>query len=211
MDCRECARSLEEDWKHCPFCGCTSNAEAADRHSSSGITGAHVRHQVFEVIVRQALSGAPWKDICAGPMQLNNISIEEVEWEISRRFRSVSRDAQDDDFLGLPDVRRKLLLLVDDLENLLSEIPKRAIMPDLGQAAVRMEAIIARIPQAVSCKDAIMALWRLHDRMLQLAFQTETCELDIDLSNLIREMILTGIKAPSYKRFESRNYDSGRS
>lgn len=211
MDCRECSRLLQEDWKHCPFCGCTSNAETAGRHKDSDTYGAHVRHQVFEVIVRQALSGADWKDICAGAMQLNNISIEEVEWEISRRFRSVSRDAQDDEFLGLPDVRRRLLLLVDDLEHLLSEIPKRAIMADLAQAAGRIEAIIARIPQTVSCKEAIASLWRLHDSMLQLAFQSETLELDIDLSNLIREMILTGIKAPSYKRFESRNFDSGRS
>lgn len=211
MDCRQCSRSLQEDWKHCPFCGCTSDAEAGDRRNGSGTYGAQVRHQVFEVIVRQALAGARWKDICAGPMQLNNISIEEVEWEISRRFRAFSRDAQDDDFLGLPDVRRRLLLLVDDLENLLKEIPKRAIMVDLGQAAGKIEAIIARIPQEVSCKEAITSLWRLHDNMLQLAFQTETCELDIDLSNLIREMILTGIKVPSYKRFESRNYDSWRS
>lgn len=41
--------------------------------------------QVFEVIVRQALAGAPWREICAGPMQVNNITPEEVEVEVQRR------------------------------------------------------------------------------------------------------------------------------
>jgi phosphoribosylaminoimidazole-succinocarboxamide synthase len=44
-----------------------------------------VRAQVFEVIVRQALAGAPWREICAGPMQVNNISADEVEAEVTRR------------------------------------------------------------------------------------------------------------------------------
>ncbi len=47
--------------------------------------GAGVRAQVFEVIVRQALAGAPWQKICDGPMRVNNISIEEVEEEVRRR------------------------------------------------------------------------------------------------------------------------------
>ncbi len=47
--------------------------------------GAGVRAQVFEVIVRQALAGAPWQEICRGPMQVNNISIEEVEEEVQKR------------------------------------------------------------------------------------------------------------------------------
>lgn len=44
-----------------------------------------VRAQVFEVIVRQAMAGAPWREICAGPMQVNNITAEEVEVEVARR------------------------------------------------------------------------------------------------------------------------------
>jgi hypothetical protein len=47
--------------------------------------GSGVRAQVFEVIVRQALAGAPWREICAGPMQVNNITPEEVESECDRR------------------------------------------------------------------------------------------------------------------------------
>ena len=45
-----------------------------------------VRAQVFEVIVRQAMAGAPWREICAGPMQINNIDPEEVENEVERRL-----------------------------------------------------------------------------------------------------------------------------
>lgn len=53
--------------------------------SGAGSYGSGVRAQVFEVIVRQALAGAPWREICAGPMQVNNISPEEVETEVKRR------------------------------------------------------------------------------------------------------------------------------
>ncbi len=52
---------------------------------TQGSYGSGVRAQVFEVIVRQALAGAPWKEICAGPMQVNNITPEEVEAEVRRR------------------------------------------------------------------------------------------------------------------------------
>jgi len=53
--------------------------------SGPGSYGSGVRAQVFEVIVRQALAGAHWREICAGPMQVNNISPEEVETEVKRR------------------------------------------------------------------------------------------------------------------------------
>lgn len=53
--------------------------------NGSGSYGSGVRAQVFEVIVRQALAGAPWREICAGPMSVNNISPEEVEGEVKRR------------------------------------------------------------------------------------------------------------------------------
>ena len=53
--------------------------------NASGRHGSGVRAQVFEVIVRQALAGAPWREICAGPMQVNGISPDEVESEVKRR------------------------------------------------------------------------------------------------------------------------------
>lgn len=52
---------------------------------AAGVYGAGVRAQVFEVIVRQGMAGAPWKEICLGPMQVNDISAKEVEAEIQRR------------------------------------------------------------------------------------------------------------------------------
>lgn len=48
--------------------------------------GPGVRAQVFEVIVRQALAGAPWRELCAGPMRVNDIDPEEVEYEVNRRL-----------------------------------------------------------------------------------------------------------------------------
>jgi hypothetical protein len=53
--------------------------------TGTGSYGSGVRAQVFEVIVRQALAGAPWREICAGPMSVNNISPDEVETEVKRR------------------------------------------------------------------------------------------------------------------------------
>jgi hypothetical protein len=47
--------------------------------------GAGVRAKILEVIVRQALAGAPWREICAGPMQVNQIAEAEVELEVARR------------------------------------------------------------------------------------------------------------------------------
>lgn len=51
----------------------------------SGRFGSAVRAQVLEVIVRQAIAGVPWREICMGPMQVNRISVQEVEEEIRRR------------------------------------------------------------------------------------------------------------------------------
>ena len=57
--------------------------------------GSGVRAQVFEVIVRQAYAGAPWKEICAGPMRVNNISQEQVLAELARRCASTCDPADE--------------------------------------------------------------------------------------------------------------------
>lgn len=44
-----------------------------------------LRQAVFDIVVKQAVAGAPWKDLCRGPMEINGISIAEVEAEVSRR------------------------------------------------------------------------------------------------------------------------------
>jgi len=55
----------------------------------------NIRDQVFEVIVRQALAGAPWRQICAGPMQVNNISENEVQKEVDRRLEMIANTLSD--------------------------------------------------------------------------------------------------------------------
>jgi hypothetical protein len=61
-----------------------SNRASASASEQPGY-GTAVRAQVFEVIVKQAIAGAPWREICAGPMHANDINPEEIEEELSRR------------------------------------------------------------------------------------------------------------------------------
>ncbi|MBI2809254.1 MAG: hypothetical protein HYX67_00270 [Candidatus Melainabacteria bacterium] len=82
--------------------GCTSavvaNAGAAavatTAVAATGAYGLGVRSQVFEVIVRQAMAGAPWKEICQGPMQVNQITEAEIQAEVARRSRLVHVDSE---------------------------------------------------------------------------------------------------------------------
>lgn len=62
-----------------------ANGPKETASEDGGKYGAGVRAQVFEVVVRQAIAGAPWQEICRGPMQVNNITIEEVEEEVQKR------------------------------------------------------------------------------------------------------------------------------
>jgi len=106
--CEQCGRVIKSEavvCRHCHFARSgwdESPRPKARKHSQahdwskahdrsnhtmdSGQYGQGVRAQVFEVIVRQGMAGAPWRTICAGPMQVNNISSEEVDAEIRRRL-----------------------------------------------------------------------------------------------------------------------------
>lgn len=64
-----------------------TDSKASDLKQSELSIGS-IRQQVFEVIVRQALKGAPWREICAGPMQVNQITPEEVEAEVRKRTQN---------------------------------------------------------------------------------------------------------------------------
>ncbi len=44
-----------------------------------------LRQAVLEVVVKQALVGAPWRELCKGPMEINGISESEIEAEVVRR------------------------------------------------------------------------------------------------------------------------------
>jgi uncharacterized Zn finger protein (UPF0148 family) len=57
--------------------------------------GAGVRKQVFEVIVRQAIAGAPWREICEGPMKVNGIDPEDIEAEVARRVKLMGSARQE--------------------------------------------------------------------------------------------------------------------
>lgn len=101
-NCKSCKKALQKDWFFCPNCGTaqhetsvmqeylrsvdnTDDIPARQKNTAESKYGAGVRSQVFEVIVRQAIAGAPWQEICLGPMQVNNITIEEVEEELRKR------------------------------------------------------------------------------------------------------------------------------
>jgi hypothetical protein len=65
------------------------------KHIHIPIEGTGVRAQVFEVIVRQALSGAPWREICAGPMEVNNICPQQVEAAVRLRRAETHTGTED--------------------------------------------------------------------------------------------------------------------
>lgn len=64
------------------------------------MTEEGIRAQIFEVIVRQALAGAPWREICANPMRVHGLTVDDVEAEVQRR-RSIFEDALDETELKL--------------------------------------------------------------------------------------------------------------
>jgi hypothetical protein len=112
MECINCGSQLEPNWKLCPHCGkfksvlkepVTEEAvevifgnmmgRSEEAKGQPSDYGSGVRGQVFEVIVRQALAGAPWREICAGPMEVNKIRVEDIETEVQRR-RKILMDAK---------------------------------------------------------------------------------------------------------------------
>lgn len=112
MNCRNCKKTRDREWSFCPFCGIScgpfndpvTDQEVDDIYGRMykkrepfvrGSYGSGVRQQVLEVIVRQAIAGAPWREICAGPMEVNQITVEEVEEEIRRRRRGDDDKSQD--------------------------------------------------------------------------------------------------------------------
>ncbi len=44
------------------------------------------KEEVFEHIVRQALAGAPWKEIYPAVLQFNGITVAEIEQEVKLRW-----------------------------------------------------------------------------------------------------------------------------
>jgi Ca-activated chloride channel homolog len=85
MDQLSCSESAGDSWGGDAQPQMQSGSSQPFAGGGGGSYGSGVRAQVFEVVVRQAIEGAPWREICAGPMQVNNISEEEVIQEVARR------------------------------------------------------------------------------------------------------------------------------
>ncbi|MDX2107755.1 MAG: hypothetical protein SFY67_15240 [Candidatus Melainabacteria bacterium] len=93
-NCAACDERIRIQAKLCRFCGTFGqNTTAAKKihrikfpePAPSGVYGTSIKQQVFEVIVRQAMAGAPWRDICKGPMIANGIDPKEIEEELRHR------------------------------------------------------------------------------------------------------------------------------
>lgn len=109
-NCSACDERIRIQAKVCRFCGTFSQSTTATQKvhriklpepAQSGVYGTSIKQQVFEVIVRQAMAGAPWRDICKGPMIANGIDPKEIEEELrhrqSRNFAPHhSKDINDD-------------------------------------------------------------------------------------------------------------------
>ena len=86
-DCDSCGERIKISAKLCRFCAVPTRAPLTtlSKPITAGVDGESVRQQVFEVIVRQAMAGVPWRQVCQGPMQVNGITFEEIEEELKRR------------------------------------------------------------------------------------------------------------------------------
>ncbi len=92
-NCVACDERIKIQAKLCRFCGASEVAiprVKVPEQSPSGVYGTSIKQMVFEVILRQAMAGAPWKEICKGPMKVNGIDPKEIEEELKRRRQGMS-------------------------------------------------------------------------------------------------------------------------
>lgn len=95
-NCSACDERIRIQAKLCRYCGSSSQiannrkiiSVKLPEQSQSGVYGASIKQQVFEVIVRQAMAGAPWRDICNAAMIANGIDPKEIEEELRHRQTS---------------------------------------------------------------------------------------------------------------------------
>ena len=85
----------------CPYCqnqtqvgetSCQTCKAELPTERGAGISPV-LRDQVFEAIVRQAMGGAPWREISARPMKSHNIEADDVQNEVNRRLEVSSCEA----------------------------------------------------------------------------------------------------------------------
>jgi hypothetical protein len=169
----------------CPFCkAITSANQTSDvcRNCGQKIPapprmhyGSGVRNQVFEVVVRQAMAGAPWREICKGPMSINNISIEEVEAEVRRRFEFVGGTYRPE---PLPPDESKQLKNTDDRDGPIGYISKERSASIQKKLRIRFEGLREQLKEALECGST-----QSRDQMAQSLKQ-----ILVEFDDLIRDL-----------------------
>ncbi len=122
-----------------------ASAAAATGGVTASVAMSGVRLQVFEVIVRQASVGDPWKEICAGAMLVNNITEEDVEQELKRR---IELGHVEKGFCACAPCREKKQKQMNELA--------------LARKAAREEAIPHSPESPCACKDCFPQVLKLH-------------------------------------------------
>lgn len=123
---------------------------ASPQSGGTASYGEGVRAQVFEVIVRQAMAGAPWREICAGPMNINNITPEEVENEVAKRRNDFFVPPHPPDYSKSSDpterdvefgrLIHRLMRIADDIAVTDSRALRMTLAEELRTAAKELEA-----------------------------------------------------------------------
>lgn len=86
MHCQICSYAVEPGWAFCPSCGVIlarlKKFKEVEKSQSRKFT---MKELTVDVIVRQALAGSDWQQVCREVMDANDISPKDVLQELHRR------------------------------------------------------------------------------------------------------------------------------
>ncbi|MBX9669447.1 MAG: zinc ribbon domain-containing protein [Candidatus Obscuribacterales bacterium] len=154
--------------------------------------GEGVRKQVIEVIVRQALAGAPWREICQGPMLVNGITPEEIEEEIRKRKGLISpvetneQNSIEDNFVKCEQQIMKMLQISNELNLSQSNRQRTVLAEELKEVAKQLRHAMSFLKQRTSADHETSEL-------LQLKLDGYNTKYDamLDLLNLKEKEIIS--------------------
>ena len=92
------------------------------------------------------MAGAPWREICKGPMSVNNISIEEVEAEVRRRFEFMGGSYRPE---PLPPDETKQKKITEVKDALIGFISRERSVSTQKKFRVRVEALREQLKEAI--------------------------------------------------------------